>query len=953
MEKFLQLVAKDLFSLYGEKIHEVTIVFPNRRAGVFFQKFLSEVTNKVIWAPNFITINDLMKELSGLNTGDRISLVLELYKVYKKVLQTSETFDSFYYWGEMLINDFDDIDKYLVNVADLFQNIAAEKEIEVTFDTLDDEQKKIIEQFLTNIRASRDSKQKQDFVAFWKLLFPIYTAYTEILHKNGLVYEGKIYRNVAELIIKNDTINLKKHKHFAFVGFNVLNKCEETLFDHLKKINKATFYWDYDNWYLNNNLHEAQFFIHPNLQKYPNALPGELFNNISKEKKIQLISVSSKIAQVKILPDIIENKIKDNSNDTAIVLADESLLINLLNSIPDAVEGINVTMGFPVKHSQVVSLINKLFYLKKNARSSKDGLVFRGKDVQNLTSHYLVKSYAKQETLQVQQLILKEKHFALKAEFFKTFEKLKKIIEIFNNGNLGFIASVNKTLKIILHDLTKEKNTALQLEKELIYHIVKETNKVIDILDKELSSLSIEVQNKIINQVISNQTVSFVGEPIADLQIMGILESRALDFENLIILSMNEGIIPKISASGSFIPYSLREGFGLQTIRHQDSVFSYYFFRLIQRAKQVFLIYNASTDGLSSGEPSRYVQQIKYDTTFETKELTYGFEIDFPGKSSITIQKTIEIQEKLQTYFNPTLNKYFSPSALNDYIDCSLRFYFKYIQELKPVEEIDDTMQAMHFGNILHHTLQEIYAPYLYQIVDKEIIKAIQKAVNIKQLVEKNYAREFNVKQNIDMLPGENAVLLDVIFNDIIQILDYDAAKAPFILQSLEDKYEKICSLNNSRSNQNFKVGGKIDRIDENAGVLEIIDYKTSKPDLSIKSIEELFDSSMKKRKKEVFQLMFYAYLVNEKEKSKKLSPQLYITRKIGASADKNDMVISFDKIPLKVISQELIDAFEQNLIKLFVELFNNEIPFTQTEFEEKCNYCDFKDICQREAKDF
>lgn len=952
MDKFLKLVAKDLLEKYGNELQHVTLVFPNRRAGVFFQKFLSEFTNQVIWAPQILTINDLMKELSGLNVSDRISLILDLYKIYQSELQTKETFDSFYFWGEMLLNDFDDIDKYMVNVRDLFQNISAEKEIEVLFDGLEKEQREIIEKYLNNIRASRDSKQKRDFVAFWKSLFPIYSKFSDKLMKTGWVYEGKVYRKVAEQLQNEEFIALHGHQKFAFVGFNVLNKCEEILFEYLKLNKLAHFYWDYDDWYLQNEFHEAQFFIQPNLQKFPNELDAEYFRNITKGKVVHLVAVSSNVAQIKIVPDILQNKLKNKGNDTAIILSDEGILTYLMNSIPEYVEGINITMGFPVKNSQVVSLINKLFYLKKNQRVQNEKVLFMGRDVQNLLGHYLVKVFAAEEVLDCREKIIQEKQFVIEKECFSHYEMLHQLFAIFSDKNMHFVAMVNKTIKFLLKFFVHEKQLELQLEKELLYHIVKETNKVLDILEKELEHVSIDVQYRIINQVIASQTVSFVGEPIADLQVMGILESRALDFENLIILSMNEGVIPKISATGSFIPYSLREGFGLQTIKHQDSVFSYYFFRLIQRARNVYLVYNTAAEGLASGEPGRYMQQLKYDATFDVKYLTYGFDIDFPGERRITISKSNETLAKLAQFETESGRKYLSPTALNDYIDCSLRFYYKYIQNLRLADEIEEQIKAMHFGNILHETLYTIYKPYRKQLLKKENIQALKKQLNLAELVASIYKKEFKIKQGAELLPGENALLLEIIQNDIRHILDYDEQKAPFVVQSLEEKFEHHLAVNQGERELVVRVGGKIDRIDETAGVLELIDYKTSNPDLSLKTVDALFDSSMKKRPKEVFQLFTYAMLLKA-EKNKNLSPQLYITRKMAAAESKNDFVIHFNKSPLLELPDELLHDFEEKLIAIIAEIYNPAVAFTQTEIEEKCSFCDFKAICNRETQDY
>lgn len=952
MEKFLYLVAQDLYNIYGSRLAQHTIVFPNRRAGVFFQKFLSEVTDSIIWSPKIITISELMKELSGYLLGNKISLILKLYQCYKKVLKSSETFDSFYYWGEMLINDFDDIDKYLVNVQELFVNISAEKEIEVVFEHLDENQKTIIEQFLTNIRASRDSKQKQDFITFWQSLFPIYELFSSELTKEGTAYEGKLYRNVAENIYNEEILDFKNFNDFSFVGFNVLNKCEEILFDHLKLENKARFYWDYDNWYAKNLNHEAQFFINPNLQRYPNALNENHFNNFKKGKEIQVISVASKTAQVKVIPEILINKI-ENLDDTAIILADETLLANLLNSIPEKVKGINITMGFPIKNSRVVSLINRIYQLQKSKQRYNKNNVLFSKELEFFISHYLIKSHALEECESLLQEMQNTRELTTSLDNISKYDQLFSLLQNFNNEEIGFIQLVNRTLKILLQAFIDKNNQTLNIDKELIYYIVKESNKLIDVLKDELSRVNIDVQNRILNQVIVNQNISFIGEPIADLQIMGILESRALDFTNIIMLSVNEGTIPKINAAGSFIPYSLREGFGLQTIKHQDSVYSYYFFRLLQRAENIFLVYNNASDGLSNPEPSRYLQQLKYDQTIDYKEIAYGFEIAFPDKHAIVIQKNEQIIEKLESYFDDNSGKYFSPSALNDYLDCSLRFYFKYIQELRSKDELEDSIQALNFGNILHHTLQEIYEPYLNQELKSGNIDLIIKQTDIESIIKKYYYNELNISLKDVSVSGENDLLLNVIKENVISILKYDKSKAPFTPYALENKFERKLNLNINDVVKSIQVGGKIDRIDDLSGSFDIIDYKTSNPGLDIKSIDEIFDTNLRNRKKEVFQLLFYAYLLQEHKTNTKLCPQLYITRNIKNINHKNEMVIHYMKEPLMEIKNDMLVEFESNLKQTLIELFSVESPFKQTEFEEKCSFCDFRDICNREKKEF
>jgi len=519
-----------------------------------------------------------------------------------------------------MLNDFDDIDKYLVNPEDLFKNLKSLKSIQDQFTYLSDEQIEAIKQFWQSFDPEKHSSHQDDFISIWNVLLNIYQSFNKRLNELGIAYEGMIYRDVTNKLKGNDIIGLT-HQKYVFAGFNALNNCEKKLFNYLQNNKMADFYWDYDESYINNPYHEAGFFLRENISEFkaPVSFSSQnVFNSLLQEKNIEIISVPSDIGQTKVITKILQESTVnhiDSPNKTAIVLADEDLLVPILHSVPDSIDNVNITMGYPVNNTPIYSLLEHLIDLQKNAKATKTETRFYYKNVLAVLSHQYVNSQFQEEANQLIQFIKTNNKIVISnielasCVFFQSlFIKVDSYQDL-SEYLLNILHHIYNSLKKTGNEDTIHNPS---LEKEYIYHIYLSINRLKEVLEEQNIPIKMETYIRLVRKIIRNLRVPFTGEPLSGLQIMGILETRLLDFENLFICSMSEGVLPKTEASLSFVPYSLRKGFGLPTIEHQDAIYAYYFYRLIQRAKNVTLMYNSSSDGMKTGEMSRFLYQLKF-----------------------------------------------------------------------------------------------------------------------------------------------------------------------------------------------------------------------------------------------------------------------------------------------------------------------------------------------------
>ena len=606
MQSFLQLVAHDLYAKIGNDLSRTALIFPNKRANLFFNEYLAGESDQPIWSPAAMSISDLFQKLSVQKSGDPIRLVCELYKVFKEETQSQETLDDFYFWGELLISDFDDVDKNMVDADKLFSNLQDLKNLMDDYEFLDKEQEEAIQQFFQNFSIERRTELKEKFISLWDKLGTIYHHYRENLTELGIAYEGMLYRNVIEQL---DTDQLKYDK-YIFVGFNVLNKVENEFFRKLKDAGKALFYWDYDIFYTQQiRKHEAGEFLKRNLGEFPNELPESFFDIFKEPKKIRYISASTENAQARFLPEWIK-MITDNHSqiaeekekENAVVLCNEALLLPVLHSIPQEVKNVNITMGFPLAQTPVYSFINAAMELQTNGYRSDTGR-FTYEAVSAILKH----PYTRQISSHAGPL---ERELTKTNRFYPLPSELKQddfLATLFTPRNgikelCDYLIELIKDISTIYRKEGEYNDIFNQLYRESLFQSHTKINRLYSLIESGELSIRTDTLKRLITKVLTASNIPFHGEPAIGMQVMGVLETRNLDFRNLIILSLNEGQLPKSGGESSFIPYNLRKAFGMTTIEHKNAVYAYYFYRLIQRAENITLLYNTSSDGLNRGE---------------------------------------------------------------------------------------------------------------------------------------------------------------------------------------------------------------------------------------------------------------------------------------------------------------------------------------------------------------
>jgi CRISPR/Cas system-associated exonuclease Cas4 (RecB family) len=945
MQYFLQEVAKDIYSNHKDNLSQITLVFPNRRAGLYFRKYLSENINQPVWSPEIFTINDLMQQLSGLQLADPMMLIFDLHQLFNKEKGYNEPFDEFYFWGEMLLRDFDDIDKYLVDPGDIFQNLASIKSMEDQFTYLTEEQIEAIRRFWDTFKVGQLSDEQSDFLSIWEILYNVYIQLNQLLDEKQYAYEGKIYRAVWDLIQSNK-LNVPRDK-YIFVGFNALTPCEKKMFHYLKNQEKAEFYWDYDEYYLND--HEAGRFIRQNLKEFPNMLdhnPAWM----NTEKQIRFLNASYDIAQAKILPELLKDKEipANDPNNTAIVLPDEHLLLPVLNSLPDNIDGINVTMGYPVSVTPAYTLLLSLIELQKNAKRNDEEVLFYHKDVLSILNHQYIGLIRDQKTEKLILHIKEHNKVYVKSGELKEAEFMKKIFmlpETYESLSDYLLDNYHHFYRILKEQADGEISVSLELE--CIYNVYLIVNRLKEIFTERKIEIKVETYLRILEKTIQNQTIPYEGEPLSGLQVMGILETRALDFEHLILLSMNEGVFPKADSTPSFVPYSLRKGFGLPTYEHNDAIYAYYFYRMLQRAKKVTLVYNSGSNGIQTGEMSRFMQQLKYESNFKVVENTVISGISTPEIPEIKVAKSKEVMKKLEAY--NTLNEsgsMLSPSALNKFLACPLQFYFRYVAGLEEPEEITEDVDLPLFGSLLHKALEILYGNYVNKELTVDDLKILeQDNTRIENVLLEAFREEYftDIPEGQPIkLSGKNILIKEILQKYMKQFLKVDQKFAPFTVKKLEKPFKTHIDFEVNGENKRVTFRGIIDRLDVNNDGVRVIDYKTGKSEQNFNNIPQLFEA---KGNHKALQALIYSKMYDETEHTdKEIIPGLYFIRDLFG----NNFNYELKSQRKKVFYKQIADELHEHLKLVLQDLFDPEQEFYQTDDHNICRNCPYKQICRR-----
>ncbi|WP_308526296.1 PD-(D/E)XK nuclease family protein [uncultured Parabacteroides sp.] len=979
MKPFLYQVASLFYSEYGAEVSRLAFVFPNRRTGLFFQKYLSEVSEKPLFSPTILTINDLFVQLSGKQTADRISMLFKLYDIYLRHSGSSETFDEFLYWGEMLLNDFDDIDKYMADARMLFTNVTDLREIENDFSFLSPEQIAAIRTFWSSFYPKGDTPNQEQFLAVWQILYALYTDLREALAAEGKGYEGMIFREVVEQMEKNECCDLPYAK-VVFVGLNALSVAEERFLSELQKREIADFYWDYASPKVTDPDNKASYFVERNLRRFPSQLvveSGELkvesinsdakqlstFNSQLSTPKIEVIGIPSGIGQAKQVHSILSELCKEDEMSaeealrTAVILPDEHLLIPVLNAIPEQIRRINVTMGYPLAGTPVASLMEYILALQKNIRYVDRRPVFYFRDVLPILNHRYISATSPEV---VSSLV---KDISENNKIYISYDDLDKTpllsilftpvtaVETFSDYLINVLQELNKAvesgeLKVEnVNSDAKPLSTINDIEQEFIFHYFTTVNRMKEVMREANVEMKIDTYFRLLKRVTDTITIPFHGEPLSGLQIMGVLETRALDFDRLIILSMNEGIFPLKKAANSFIPYNLRRGFGLPTYEHQDSVWAYHFYRLIYRASHVSLLYDTRSNGLQTGEVSRFVHQLHYHYEEPIQNKVVVYNVSSSKTPALQVAKTDEVMNRLAA-FRKGGARAISASAVNTYLDCPLKFYFSVVEGIREEEEVSETIESNVFGSILHKVMEELYQPFCGKMVTADLLKAIRKDTPmLTGAVARAFAEIFFKTDIVRPLTGQNFLIGEMIRKYVEKVLERDGKLTPFRYIESEKKMNRLFPL---ADKSEIQLKGFIDRVDEVRDAVRIIDYKSGSGTAQFTSVEALFDKEDTDRSKAVMQVFMYAWMYEGASFGKTIQPGIYYMRTLFSSSFDPGIYRRIDRFK----TEQVLDFanyhtdFENGFRNCLDEIFGTETPFVQTPNGKACAYCPFKDIC-------
>lgn len=962
---FLESIAQSLHKEFGNTLNRHCLVFPNRRAGLYFLKYLAANIEKPVWAPSIFTINELFRSYSSLQTAGNEILLFELYKVYRKIKESPESFDDFYFWGDMLVNDFDDVDKYLADASLLFSNVKDIKDIDQQFGGLTDTQIEIIRRFWINFDPGKSTNEKSGFISIWSILYDLYTRFRNSLKEQNLAYEGMIFRELAENSEKDFTAGTRWDM-LHFIGFNALNECEKVIMSRFKKAGKARFYWDFDNSFIREgNLNSAGFFMRDNLKIFGNDMPSDwnydtMLSAPSTEVKRRVIETSSDVAQVKLISQLIAefpDLTSGNAHHTAVILADENLLMPVLTSLPENIGDINITMGHPLKQTLVYTLVKHLMDLQRRAITTNDIVRFSFRDVISVLRHTLMEGLLTESDTDLISEISKTNNVWLPSDLFANSENLSKVFKKPVN-NISLSDYFKDILSLIAlndspFDESQSGNSVQRnIRNEFIYRIVLSINRLESIVSSPDISFTTDTYMRILDRMLRIQSVPFSGEPLSGVQIMGILETRALDFKNLIILSVNEGVLPAISSGSSFIPFSLREAFGLPSVNHQESIYAYHFYRLLQRAEAVTFTYNSNSGGLRSGEMSRFLIQLKYEKVQKPDFLNLSFEI----KSNSTIGEVIERKEEhfqqLKAQFLDTVKgRILSPSAINTWLNCRMKFYYRYVNRLKEPDKISEDIDPAMLGNILHEIMRKLYKGYSGQVLSGEMLDLIiRNNVLLRNVTDQAISEKF--KDGTDgFISGNELIVRDVLMVYLKRILLADKTITPITILNLEDSFSFMINTLSDGNLIELRTGGIVDRIDIVTEVTRIVDYKTGTVSETIGSIGDLFTEDRKKDSDGWLQTLLYCEAYMATNQAVIIRPSIYKIKKLSGGMFSDMLRVKTDNKTEVVIDDYKIvrEEFIYGLKDVIAGIFSNNEPFVMTtDRRGKCAYCPYRTLCMR-----
>ena len=949
MNGFLAQLAENLYERYGDEISSLNIIFPSRRARLFFVDALSGIVERPVWQPAFLSIDEVVEGVAQLCSSDSVRLITELYKVYS--CYHDEPFDSFYFWGEILLNDFDSIDKYLIDPAMLFANIADLKAIENNFDFLTAEQREVIARFWRSFGEEAGySEEQQRFMSIWNTLGDIYHDYRQALTDQGLAYTGMVYRHAAERI-RSGCAPEQERRRYVIAGFNALSECEKVLFGHLAKNHDVEFFWDYDHYYVGNKSLEAGLFLRDNMRDFPQkvALPYS-YNGFSSEKNITVATVPSDSLQCKYVAEFLDQVRRERGaepgKETAVVLTDENLLMPVLYAIPSDVDKINVTMGYPLRLTLAYSFVERLITLRSRVRMRDGSAMFYHEDVRGLLNHpYMADGLAEivAEIADTQQVYVDMSAFSVDGVVAVVFG-------LMGEEWTDLAAWLRKIIPMVAVAPAATGDVERKQRLEFFSIISENLDKLVNSLSRCGITLSTRTFASLLRRVLQQVRVPYDGEPLQGVQVMGILETRNLDFDNVLLLSLNDDTFPGNRASSpSFIPHNLRFAYGLPTPQHHEGVWAYYFYRLLQRASNVHLVYSSRSDERSSGEQSRYIYQLEYESPHRLAHRELAVSVNVAPRIPLSITKDSGVMARLGEFCREG-GRTLSPTSFFNYVQCPLKFYFHSIARLRMEEEVSEEVEAPMFGTILHRAMELLYAPLAgdpdpaLRVAELRGNGQVSSAVD--RAIGEGYFRDAHVQP--EDYAGNLLLVRDIIIRYINScILPFDAGQRNLVVQDIEKKitgkFEFVCA---DGCAGEVWFGGVCDRIDRLAdGGMRIVDYKTGPEKLVFKDIESLFSQKPADQNAAALQTMIYAMMLN-RHTARDIQPALYYVRAMNRP-DYSPLLEN--KAAGAVVSYiRYKDEFERRLAQALSGLFDPARPFDQCTDSKPCQLCDFKDICAR-----
>ena len=956
---FLEYVAEDMLAKWGTDMSRIVVVFPNKRAALFMNEYMARMAGKPMWSPAYTTISELFGKHSEYVVGDSIKLVCDLHKSFVKCTGIDETLDHFYGWGQLLLTDFDDIDKNMADADKIFCNLKDRHELD-DLSYLTDEQRELLKRFFANFSHDQETELKKRFLSLWSHFGDIYHDYNQRLRNQGIGYEGAIYREVAtrkDIEFEYDT--------YIFVGFNLLQKVEQELFANLKKAGKAHFYWDFDTYYMPRNnsayTNAAGKYIAMYLEDFPNELDvcsADIYQNMRRPKDVSFVMASTENIQARYASQWLREEGRCLAGrKTAVVMCDEAILAPIIQSLPPEADKVNITSGFPLGMTPIASFVSLLLDTYTSGIAGK-GTCYRAQYASKLLRHAYTR-YISDKANDVYATI-KEQHLVYPDQTTLTMngedQGLALLFKTINIGNVHLLHHVETIIKLIGVNAKDTEDAFLQESVFRMYTII---NRLEQLAANGDMDVDINTLRRLIKQLIAAATIPFHGEPVVGIQIMGVLETRNLDFKHLLLLSCNEGNMPKGVNDSSFIPYAIRKAHGLTTIDNKVAIYSYYFHRLLQRAEDITIVYNNTTDNGHTGEMSRFMLQMMVDGQQKIKHYNLLADNSPIAHKPKSVSKTGSIKEKLDGM------KSLSPSAINRYIKCPLMFFYQYVASIKEPDCEDDVVDNRMFGNIFHKSAQLIYDDIRSHNNGRIEKASIQKYLNTKGLLESIVDRAFNEElfkvKNSMRSPYYNGLHLinrKVLIEYLRQLLHSDQRTAPFEMLALEDAvYTQIAFETEDNNVRKIRIGGIIDRLDRvtdartGVSTIRVVDYKTGiQATRKIKEIEEIFsDMNISQKHSDYYlQAILYSLIVDNSTKYNKqkdcVSPALLFVKQ--ASKENYDPVLEIDSQKIANVREYKVE-FEQHLKEVLHDIFNTNLPFTPTTDNTRCDKCAYRRICK------